>query len=400
MVGYNASSSMISVKTALAIISEFPDTYLFEEVSLNEALNLVLSEDVFSPINMPPFRQSAMDGYAFKYSDKDKYSIVGESKAGDSNNYVLKEGEAVRIFTGALVPDNADTVIMQEHVERVGDKIHIQKMPSQCANIRKTGEQIKTMDIALKRDTKLNEAAIGFLACLGITTVTVYKIPKVGILVTGSELQKPGSELEQGKIYESNSIMLEAALQKIGIKDIEIIRVKDDYDATKTSIEKVLNTKDLLLVSGGISVGDYDFVKEALLENEVEELFYKINQKPGKPLWFGRKKNTYVFALPGNPASALTCFYIYALPLLRKMSGYKNNQLKRVIANSKTTIKNPSGKTLFLKAKLEGDSVEVLQGQSSAMLYTYALSNALICVDSETAEVKINDEVECIKLEL
>jgi len=391
---------MISVKTALAIISEFPKTYHFEVVSLNEALNFVLSEDVFSPINMPPFRQSAMDGYAFKYSDKDKYFIVGESKAGDSNNHILKEGEAVRIFTGALVPDNADTVIMQEHVEREGDKIHIQKMASQCANIRKTGEQIEAGAIALKKDTKLNEAAIGFLACLGITTVSVYKTPKVAILVTGNELQKPGIDLEQGKIYESNSIMLKAALRKVGVKDIEIIRVKDDYKDTKTSIENVLNTKDLLLVSGGISVGDYDFVKEALLENDVEELFYKINQKPGKPLWFGKKENTYVFALPGNPASALTCFYIYALPLLRKMSGYKHNHLQKLIAKSKSAIKNPSGKTLFLKAKLEGGSVEVLQGQSSAMLYTYALSNALICVDFETAEVKIGDEVECIKLEL
>ncbi|WP_299108460.1 gephyrin-like molybdotransferase Glp [uncultured Winogradskyella sp.] len=391
---------MISVKNALDIIDSFPKIYTSEKVNLQDALNLVLFENVSSPINMPPFRQSAMDGYAIKYSEQEKYTVVKESKAGDSGNHSLKVGEAVRIFTGALVPDDGDTVVMQEHVERNGDSILIQKMPEQFANIRKTGEQIKVGEIALKKGTKLNEAAIGFLACLGITTVTVYKIPKVTILVTGNELQKPGTDLEIGKIYESNSVMLKAVLQKSGIKDVEIIAVKDDYQETKTSIKNALEINDILLVSGGISVGDYDFVKEALLENKVEELFYKINQKPGKPLWFGKKQNTYVFALPGNPASALTCFYIYALPLIRKMCGYKNNHLQKVIAKSKSVIKNPSQKTLFLKANLEGEFVEVLQGQSSAMLYTYAMSNVLICVASETAEIKIGEEVTCIKLEM
>ncbi|WP_299098266.1 gephyrin-like molybdotransferase Glp [uncultured Winogradskyella sp.] len=391
---------MISVKQALDIIDSFPSAFSFEKVQLQDALNSVLSEDVFSPINMPPFRQSAMDGYAIQFSKEETYTVVDESKAGDSTNYVLKPTEAVRIFTGALVPDNADTVIMQEHVERLEASIHIKKMPSKFANIRKTGEQIKIGDLALKKRTKLNEAAIGFLACLGITTVSVCKTPSVAILVTGNELQQPGTDLEIGKIYESNSVMLKAALQKAGIKEIEIIAVKDDYQATKTSIKNALDANDILLVSGGISVGDYDFVKEALLENDVEELFYKINQKPGKPLWFGKKRDTYVFALPGNPASALTCFYIYALPLLRKMCGYKNNHLQKVIAKSKSAIKNPSQKTLFLKANLEDEFVEVLQGQSSAMLYTYAMSNVLICVSSETAEVKIGDEVTCIKLDV
>ncbi|MDN3491891.1 molybdopterin molybdotransferase MoeA [Winogradskyella bathintestinalis] len=391
---------MISVDKALHIIKSFPKEYTFETVELRNALNLVLFEDIFSPINMPPFRQSAMDGYAFRYSENQKFTIVEESKAGDGHNYVLNEGEAVRIFTGALVPDNADTVIMQEHVEREGEIIQIKKMPFQFANIRKVGEQINIGELALKKGTQLNEAAIGFLAGLGITTISVYKTPKVAILVTGNELQKPGTKLELGRIYESNSIMLEAALKSIGVKDIELIRVKDNYNSIKNRIKKTLSTKDILLISGGISVGDYDFVREALLENEVEELFYKVNQKPGKPLWFGKKANTYVFALPGNPASALTCFYIYARPLLKKISGCKNNYLQKVKVISKTVINNSSGKTLFLKAHLEGNSVEVLQGQSSAMLYTYALSNALICVDSETTEIKIGDEVECIKLVL
>lgn len=391
---------MISVEQALDIIDSFPNTFSSEEVQLQDALNTVLFEDVVSPINMPPFRQSAMDGYAIQFSEVGKYTVVDESKAGDATNYELQPTEAVRIFTGALVPDHADTVIMQEHVERVDTFIHIQNMPSQFANIRNTGEQIKTGDLALKKGAKLNEAAIGFLACLGITTVSVYKTPKVAILVTGNELQQPGTDLEIGKIYESNSIMLKAALQKAGIKDIKIIAVKDDYQATKMNIKNALDANDILLVSGGISVGDYDFVKEALLENDVEELFYKINQKPGKPLWFGKKQDTYVFALPGNPASALTCFYIYALPLLRKMCGYKYNPLQKVIAKSKSAIKNPSQKTLFLKANLEGECVEVLQGQSSAMLYTYAMSNVLICVDSETAEISIGDEVTCIKLDV
>ena len=229
--------------------------------------------------------------------------------------------------------------------------------------------------------------------------MSVYKIPKVCILVTGNELQKAGSNLEIGKIYESNSIMLKSALIKVGVKHIDIIRVKDDYEATKKSIQTALKKNNILLISGGISVGDYDFAKAALLANNVDELFYKVNQKPGKPLWFGKKDKSSVFALPGNPASALTCFYIYVVPLLRNLSGYKNIHLEKAVGKSTSHLINTTGKTLFLKANLTGTSVEFLQGQSSAMMHSFALSNVLVCIDESTKSVKKNDTVECIKLD-
>ena len=391
---------MISVSKALHIINSQALILREEEVSLNDALGAVLSKDIFSTINMPPFRQSAMDGYAIKWSEERDYQLTYESQAGNANPYALKNKEAVRIFTGALVPDEADTVVMQEHVEQTGKELSIQKMPSKYANIREMGEQIQAGDIALQKGAVLNAAAIGFLTCLGVQNVSVYQRPKVGILVTGNELQSVGSPLRKGSVYESNSTMLKAALQEAGITEgVEILRVSDDLESTKTCIKNLLEKTDLLLISGGISVGDYDFVKEALTDNQVDELFYKVNQKPGKPLWFGRKDSTCVFALPGNPASVLTCFYVYVYPLIQKWKGYQNTSLERIIARCTSKLPNKSGKTIFLKAAIsQKGEVTPLQGQSSAMMHTYALSNALICVPEEKELIEVGEEVECIKL--
>ncbi|OMP30549.1 gephyrin-like molybdotransferase Glp [Mangrovimonas sp. DI 80] len=389
---------MISVSEALNILKGINIPHKSEICPLDEALGKVLFEDIYSPIDMPPFRQSAMDGYAIKWSNAKSYRLINESKAGDTLNHSLNDGEAVRIFTGALVPDAADTIVIQEHVTRNSDAITIDKLPEKSANIRPTGEQIKKGDLSLAKGTSLNEAAIGYLVSLGIHEVKVYTSPKVTIVVTGNELRAPGTMLKPGEIYESNAAMLSAALRKIGITNITKYKVEDTLEATVTTISKAIAASDVVFVSGGISVGDYDFVREALLKNNVEEVLYKINQKPGKPLWFGQNKDTFVFALPGNPASALTCFYVYALPLLKNYMGFNNGALQRIQAKTKRDIKNPSGKTLFLKAHLEHDAVEVLQGQSSSMLYTFALSNALVCIPEHITEVSKGDIVECIKL--
>ncbi|HEX8014676.1 MAG TPA: molybdopterin molybdotransferase MoeA, partial [Flavobacterium sp.] len=229
----------------------------------------------------------------------------------------------------------------------------------------------------------ITPAAIGFLACLGITEIIVYKKPKVAILVTGNELVKPGKKLPKGKIYESNSVMLEAALQTIGVSKTKVFKVKDNLKATKEALKGILKKYDVVLVSGGISVGDYDFVKEALLKNGVEELFYKINQKPGKPMFFGSKKETLVFALPGNPASSLTNFYVYVYPAIRNRMGFSDIHLPKLVRKLNTDIKNTSGKTLFLKALYDETHVTVLDGQSSAMLNTFAIANSLLIVPDD-----------------
>jgi molybdopterin molybdotransferase len=389
---------MISFSEALSKIESIILSFSKSKIALDVSLNKVLAEDIISPINMPPFRQSAMDGYAIKFTDSDTYDLVEESKAGDGKRIELMELQAARIFTGALVPDDADTVVIQEHVSRSNNSIIITKQPTQFDNVRPVGEQVKKGEVVLKKGLKLNAATIGLLSGIGISEVLVYKTPIVSIVVTGNELQESGKQLEDGKIYESNSFMLSAALSNLGISDISILKTKDTFDETKNTISKALESSNVVLISGGISVGDYDFVQEALKVNGVEELFYKVNQKPGKPLWFGRKNDQFVFGLPGNPASALSCFYIYVTPLLKKISGSKIIHLPRITARTISDYKNTTGKTLFLKGKLKGNYVEILHGQQSSMLHSFATSNVLVRIPNDTEVINNNDEVECIIL--
>lgn len=389
---------MIKVEEALLIVEQNSLKMPTEKIKVNKSLGYILAEAIYSPLNMPPFRQSAMDGYAFSYSNLTKYEVKNTSKAGDYSNYKLNKNQAIRIFTGAFIPEGLDTVVMQEHTSRIGKSIQINKMPACFANVRNMGEQIKQHELVLEKDTIITPAAIGFLACLGITEITVYGNPKVAIVVTGNELVEPGKKLQNGKIYESNSIMLKSALQSIGIKKIKTFQVKDNLKATKRVLKNCLSDFDVVLVSGGISVGDYDFVKEALLVNGVEELFYKINQKPGKPLFFGKKGSTIVFALPGNPASTLTSFYIYVYPALKISRGFDTIHLTKIKRKINTSIKNTSGKTLFLKAYFDDEKVSVLENQSSAMLNSFALANCLICLPQEITSIEKEQEVTVIPI--
>ena len=384
---------MIQVAEALNIIAENSSKMPIAKIKVSKSLGYVLAEAVYSPINMPPFRQSAMDGYAFTHSDLTQFEVVNTSQAGDFLDEKVEGNQAVRIFTGAFVPDDTDTVVMQEHTTRTANLLQIEKMPEACANVREKGEQIKKGELVFDAGTVITPAAIGYLTCLGITKIKVYEKPKVAILVTGNELVTAGKKLPKGKIYESNSVMLEAALKTIGIKKTTIFKVKDSLKKTRIIIDSCLTNYDVLLISGGISVGDYDYVKEALLKNGVTELFYKINQKPGKPLFFGTKENKIVFALPGNPASSLTCFYVYAFPALKKLMGFEAIHLPEMKKKISTDFKNTTGKTLFLKALYGDEKVTVLESQSSAMLNTFSVANGLIVIPHDIAHVKTNQEV-------
>jgi molybdopterin molybdotransferase len=384
---------MIQVDQALSIIAENSFKMPIRKIKVAKSLGFILAEAIYSPMDMPPFRQSAMDGYAFAFSELQQFNVVSTSQAGDFSNKKIKKGDAIRIFTGAYVPDNLDTVVMQEHTTVANQTVEIVKMPQQFANVRDKGEQIKENELVLEKNTVITAAAIGFLACLGITEITVYAKPKVAIVVTGNELVKAGKKLSEGKIYESNSIMLESALQGIGIKKMETFRVKDNFKATKKVLKYCLSAFDVVLVSGGISVGDYDFVKEALLSNGVEELFYKINQKPGKPLFFGKRDETIVFALPGNPASTLTSFYIYVHPALKINMGFEAIHLPKIKRKITTQFVNTSGKTLFLKGWCDDEKVTVLESQSSAMLNTFAVANALIYLPYDVVNIEKDQQV-------
>jgi molybdopterin molybdotransferase len=384
---------MVSVQEAFSILQNNLAAPQQVEYPLAQARKHILAQDIFSPVNMPPFRQSAMDGYALCLFDGLDYEIIGEIKAGDSHRVELLPGQALKIFTGTAVPDSAQAVIQIEKVTKKNGRLYLQDQVKPNTNIRPIGEQISVDELALEKGTLLNAAAIGFLAGLGFTSARVYRKPSIGIVVTGNELVKPGEPLEYGKVYESNGIMLESALKDAYFDKISLYEVNDDFENTKNKLEEALSTNDVVLVSGGISVGDYDFVAQALAALEVETLFYKVNQKPGKPLFAGKTKDNIIFALPGNPAAALTCFYVYVLPTLSILSGKspKYNQTKPIVLAHDYSVRNT--RSQFLKASIVNNEVTILSHQASSMLNSFSVSNGLVFVKDGNYELKKGEKV-------
>lgn len=368
------------------------------EVDLMDALGSVLANDLNSPLDMPPFRQSAVDGYAVSPWQGDTYTLIGEIQAGAGNNLKLDPGEAVRIFTGAAVPDSATAVMMQEKVTANTKHIRLETPIHPEMNIRPQGEQIKTGAVALARGTLIKGAHIGFLAGLGITKVRVNKKPSIAVVVTGNELVSPGIPLPYGKIYESNGIMLKAALCELGYKNTTVVRVVDDYEETKTVLQETISNYDVVIITGGVSVGDYDFVGKALLAIGVEQIFYKVKQKPGKPLFFGKKEDTSIFGLAGNPGAALTCFYIYVYPLLKIYQGSGEVNLTTISMPILFDYAVSDNRAQFLKARMQDTAVEILDGQSSAMVRAFGEANALVFLPEDSAELKKGTPVKTILL--
>ena len=390
---------MITVEEAKAILNK--NVFALsgkEKIKIGDSLGYLLAEDIYAPIDLPPFDQSNVDGYAVQLSSSqlNSWNVVAEIKAGDNTMLELNEGEAARIFTGAAVPKGSDLVIMQEHIVREENKIQIMEPLSlnKGEQIRRTGAQIKKGELAMSKGTVLNPSCISFLNGLGFPELLVFSKPKIALIITGNELQQAGSDLETGKLYESNSSALKCALQSMGLNFNRIIFVKDDKKSLANAVADGLSNTDLLLISGGISVGDYDFVKEVLSENGTATLFYKVAQKPGKPLFFGKNENTFIFGLPGNPASALTCFYEYVYPALRKMQGRSTIFLNKLQMPSVKGISKKRGVANFLKAKTAHGCVEALDGQESFMLKSFAASNAFIYLPSEKENVLIGETVE------
>ncbi|MGL3001352.1 molybdopterin molybdotransferase MoeA [Flavobacterium sp. RSSB_23] len=384
---------MITVSEAFSILQNNIPTPQEEICSLREARKKILSQSIFSPINMPPFRQSAMDGYVVCLHESLTYQIIGEIKAGDAESFVLQPGQAVKIFTGAPVPDTAQAMIPIERVAVQQSELLLQSKPRIGDNIRPIGEQIKKGELALQKGTQLDAAAIGFLAALGITRVPLYKKPSVGIVVTGNELLAPGLPLTYGKVYESNGVMLEAALLDAFYQEVTLYSVKDDFESTKSTLQTAISQHEVVLVSGGISVGDYDFVAQALQKLQVITLFHKVNQKPGKPLFAGKVNEKMIFALPGNPAACLTCFYVYVLPTLQRISG----QLTQYEAINSLPLGHcfsvNNSRSQFLKAKVTNGKVTILSHQASSMLNTFSTANALVYVGEGDYELKENELV-------
>jgi molybdopterin molybdotransferase len=387
---------MVSIQEAQRIISEQALPQKTLECAVGEALGYFLSEKINSPIDLPSFDNSAMDGYAVcGYAET--YQIKGEIAAGETRAFELTEGEAIRIFTGGKVPENTTAVIMQEKTNQIGKLLNVADEVTKGKNIRKKGEEVKTGQAVFEPGQAITPATVSTLSSLGFERVRVYDKPRVSILTTGNELVNAGVPLQEGQIYESNGATLKAALRLFGFDCERNSQVKDNFNAIKWAIGEQLSTNDVLLVTGGISVGEYDYVKKALEENGVEQLFYKVTQKPGKPLYFGKQNNTFVFALPGNPASALTCFYLYVLPFLQRFAGSLRPGLTQLQLPLAHDYVMKSDRPTFFKAVIKDSQVSIMQGQSSAMLHALALGNALVYMEKKEARSK-GDLVTCYLL--
>lgn len=390
--------TMIPVPEAITLIQHHAFKLSTTKMKIEEAMGQTLAKDVLSPIDMPPFDQSAMDGYAINDVSRTSFELIGELQAGDSGEgIVLQPGQAIRIFTGAVVPESASSVVKQEIVERNGNTITIPEPIQENENIRPKGEQVQKNTIALKAGTVLSPGSAGFLFMLGLTVVEVIRKPKVAILATGNELVSPGQPLPMGKIYESNTYSIKAALKDLGI-DATITTVEDDFEATKKAIEQLLDDNDLLITTGGISVGDYDFIGASMKELGVETIFYKVKQKPGKPLYFGKKNETLVFGLPGNPAAALTGFYMYITAAIKTMMGDQQMALEKRSAILTADYTKTPNLSHFLKGVVEGNEVTVLGGQSSAMLSSFGVANCLLFLPDGQSDWKAGDSVEVYML--
>jgi molybdopterin molybdotransferase len=390
---------MIPVSEARRLIDENCRRSRGETLPLIEALDRALFEDVLSPIDTPPFDQSAVDGYAFTFSDwkkKHRMDVPGEVQAGNVYGTEIKSAQAIRIFTGAPLPKGLDTVVMQEKVEVQGEQVMIRdEMLVGGANVRKQGSQTKAGDIALKKGHRMTPASISFLAGLGIVEVPVFALPQIRIIVTGKELVSPGNKIKDGQIYESNSFALRTALRAMGMATVAVEVVPDDEQAIMKAIRSALDA-DIVILTGGASVGQYDLVPSSLEKCGVKKVFHKVKQKPGKPFYFGTYVDVLVFGLPGNPAAVLSCFYEYITPAIGRFTGRQyQKRLKMILAHD---FQRKPGLTQFMKGKTKGNTVFILDHQESYLMNSFSHADALVELDENREVLTKGDLVDVLMI--
>jgi len=396
---------MVSVEEAIELILK--NTILLDRINIgiDNSLGLVISQDIVSPVNLPLFNNSAMDGYAVRSKDTDSATpenpvslkIINTIKAGDSPNFSIKSAEAAKIMTGAALPDGADSVVRIEDVDENAGTVVVRGRVENSSNVRFEGEEISKGENALGSGVEITPATIGFLMELEIKMLKVYRPPRVTVIVTGEELTEPGEELKPGKVRDTNSITLKTALSKENIDLVSVDRVADNKSQIEEMIQTSLDSSDILITTGGVSVGEYDFVKDILAKQGVEQIFWGVSQRPGGPMFFGRRHNTLVFGLPGNPASSLVCYYEYVRPALRKMAGKEDIFLREENAQLTIPIKKKTGKKHFLRGLVSSDNeklvVRTTGEQGSHMMKSFALSNSLIILSEEDSYLPENSIV-------
>ncbi|MBI4224391.1 MAG: molybdopterin molybdotransferase MoeA [Deltaproteobacteria bacterium] len=389
---------MITVEEAKKTVLEQTSLGSKTTLSLREALGCVLAEDIFSPIDSPPFDSSAMDGFAIDHTEAPgHFKKSGTITAGEGVRKKIVKGECLEIMTGGRIPEGATAVVPYEEAGQKEKEVRVAGAVPEGAQIRRRGEQLQRGELVLPAGARLRAGAVGFLASLGVLEVSVHRPPKVFILPTGSELVCTSKDLQDDKIFESNGLCLQTALQGIPA-EVTVSRPVPDLPKILSGVlEVVLRDYDMILISGGVSVGKHDYVKNVLEKFKVQTLFWGVAQKPGKPLYFGKKGDTLVFGLPGNPASTLVCFYEYVRPAVLRWLGDPEPELKEAKAALAKTYDKKEGRTHFVRAFAHPQNgrwrVRPLEGQDSHFMKSFALANCLMVVPQGEDSIDEGEEV-------
>jgi molybdopterin molybdotransferase len=376
----------MSVAQARAFIQQFlqPVTET-ENVAVMHSLGRVLAVDIISPANVPNHNNSAMDGFAFKYSANLKtLNVVGTAFAGKAFAGVVRAGECVKIMTGAVIPAGADTVMMQEKIAIKSDRITLLDAPVKGANVRLAGEDLQLGKTVLAKGHILKPADLGLVASLGVGEVSVFRQLKVAFFSTGDELVSVGKNLAEGQIYDSNRYTLFGMLSRLGVLISDLGIVPDKPDLLEATLLKAASENDVVITSGGVSVGEADFMK-GLLAKHGQVLFWKINMKPGRPLAYGKVNNAHYFGLPGNPVSAMVTFYQFVREALICLMGCQAKPLPMFKVECVEAIKKATGRTEFQRGILfENDGtwkVKPLPNQGSGVLSSMSAANCFIVLN-------------------
>jgi len=367
-----------------------------EDVAVGEALGRVLAEDLRAAHDVPGFANSAMDGFAVRSGAAGReLVVVGESRAGRPAHLPLAEGEAIRISTGAMLPDGADAVLQQELVADHGERITLQEEVEPGRNVREPGEDLRAGDEVLTAGTRLGPASLGVAVNAGRASLLCAPRPRVAVLATGDELRPAGAPLGPGQVHDSNRVTLTALARRDGAQVVLAHDVPDNAGATREAIAEALDAADVVLLSGGVSVGPHDHVKPALAALGVEERFWRVALRPGKPTWFGVRDGTLVFGLPGNPVSAMVTFLLFARPALAALQGAE--PLAGGCAVLGEEIRCHPDRDECVRVRLEHGRAFATGPQGSHVLRSMALADGLVVIPrGEGRSLAAGTEVELI----
>jgi molybdopterin molybdotransferase len=391
-------TDLVSITEARRRVLEAVTPLGDEPVSLDAALGRVLAEDVTSAIDVPPFDSSGMDGYAVVAGPEAELEVIDEARAGHPASEAVRPGTAVRISTGAVVPEGADAVVPVERTTAVTAAERVRVPATEVgANIRRRGEDTRAGDVLLRAGTTLGAAELGVAASVGRASLRCALRPRVVVLATGDELTPPGEPLAPGRIYGSNGFALGAQVERAGATLAGRGTVPDTPDGTRDAIREALEEADVVIVSGGVSVGPHDHVKEALRELGVEEHFWGVLLRPGKPTWFGTREGTLAFGLPGNPVSAMVTFQLFARPALAALQGAAPDAARVTAVLAHAVERNPRREEAVrvrLRHTDQGLEAETTGEQGSHMLTSMLGADGLAMIAPGEGELAAGERVE------